>query len=138
MRTLALAPRTSLAEARDAIADAPSFTRLRPTETGLVMVRARIGGSGDAFNFAEMTVTRASLRLGDGTVGHAYVAGRDVEHAELAAFFDALLQNVTRRPALLQSVIAPLERDRQARDAARAGRVAATRVDFETVVRGEA
>jgi alpha-D-ribose 1-methylphosphonate 5-triphosphate synthase subunit PhnG len=136
MRALALAPRARLAAARDAIADAPGFTRLRPTETGLVMVRARVGGSGGPFNFAEMTVTRASIRLNDGTVGQAWIAGRDAAHAELAAWFDALLQNKARRPALLASVIAPLERERHAQDAARAARVASTRVDFETVVRG--
>ncbi|GIL37985.1 phosphonate C-P lyase system protein PhnG [Roseiterribacter gracilis] len=136
MRALALAPRARLEEARDAIADAPGFTRLRPTETGLVMVRARVGGSGGPFNFAEMTVTRASIRLDDGTIGQAWIAGRDTKHAELAAWFDALLQDKARRPALLASVIAPLERERHAQDAARAARVAATRVDFETVVRG--
>jgi alpha-D-ribose 1-methylphosphonate 5-triphosphate synthase subunit PhnG len=136
MRALALAPRARLEAARAAIADAPGFTRLRPTETGLVMVRARVGGSGCPFNFAEMTVTRASVRLDDGTVGQAWIAGRDAEHAELAAWFDALLQDKARRPALLASVIAPLERERHARDAARGARVASTRVDFETVVRG--
>jgi alpha-D-ribose 1-methylphosphonate 5-triphosphate synthase subunit PhnG len=142
MRAWALAPRAKLEAARDALAASsdftwPRFTRLRPTETGLVMVRARIGGSGGPFNFAEMTVTRASIRLEDGTVGQAWVAGRDADHAELAALFDALLQDPARRPSLLASVIAPLERERHARDASRAARVATTRVDFETLVRGD-
>jgi alpha-D-ribose 1-methylphosphonate 5-triphosphate synthase subunit PhnG len=136
MRALALASRARLEAARDAIKDAPGFTRLRPTETGLVMVRARVGGSGGPFNFAEMTVTRASVRLDDGTIGQAWIAGRDTEHAELAAWFDALLQDPGRRPSLLASVITPLERERHAQDAVRAARVASTRVDFETVVRG--
>jgi alpha-D-ribose 1-methylphosphonate 5-triphosphate synthase subunit PhnG len=142
MRALALAPRARLEAARDALGasadfSVPRFTRLRPTESGLVMVRARIGGSGGPFNFAEMTVTRAAIRLEDGTLGQAWVAGRDADHAELAAWFDALLQDPARRPSLLATVIAPLERERQARDSSRAARVATTRVEFETLVRAD-
>ena len=43
---------------------------LRGPETGLVTVRGRIGGGGAPFNLGEATVTRASIRLEDGTVGH--------------------------------------------------------------------
>ncbi len=41
------------------------------------MVRGRAGGTGAPFNLGEMTVTRCSVTLDDGRVGHAYVPGRD-------------------------------------------------------------
>lgn len=37
------------------------FTELRPAETGLVMLRGRIGGDGAPFNAGEATVTRAAV-----------------------------------------------------------------------------
>ncbi|WP_246685281.1 phosphonate C-P lyase system protein PhnG, partial [Methylobacterium sp. WL103] len=62
---------------------------LRPTETGLVMVRGRIGGDGRAFNAGEATVTRAAVRLPGGETGFAYHLGRDRVRARLAAILDA-------------------------------------------------
>ena len=52
---------------------------LRGPETGLVTVRGRIGGGGAPFNTGEATVTRATVRLANGQVGHAYALGRDKE-----------------------------------------------------------
>src|SRR6516165_6705172 len=65
----------------------PSHRLLRQAETGLVMLRGRAGGSGQAFNLGEMTMTRAAVRLeGDRpATGFGYVAGRNRRHAELAA-----------------------------------------------------
>ena len=60
----------------------PDFTWLRAPEMGSVMVRGRIGGTGDAFNLGEMTVTRCALKLLCGTVGHGYVQGRRKPCAE--------------------------------------------------------
>lgn len=110
---------------------------LRRPEYGLVMVRARAGGGGQRFNLGEMTVTRCSVRLADGTVGHAYVAGRDRRRAELAAAFDALLQKPSRRRDIQTRVIAPLAKKFQVARAERSRKVAATKVDFFTMVRGE-
>ena len=56
------------------------------------MVRGRAGATGAPFNLGEMTVTRCSVRLSDGEVGHGYVHGRDKAHAERAALIDALMQ----------------------------------------------
>jgi len=103
----------------------------------MVMVRARAGGTGQRFNMGEMTVTRCTVRLDDGTVGHAYVAGRDLRHAELAAVLDALLQNDARREAIEDAVIGPLAAAQQAERASAARKAAATKVDFFTMVRGE-
>ena len=38
------------------------------------VVRGRVGATGAAFNLGEMTVTRASVRLASGNVGHAFFA----------------------------------------------------------------
>lgn len=112
-----------------------AYQRLRGPETGLVMVRGRAGGTGGAFNLGEMTVTRCSVRLADGRVGHAYVAGRNARHAELAAALDAVLQGCG--PVLRDMLVEPLAQAQASRRQAAAAKVAATRVDFFTMVRGE-
>lgn len=112
---------------------APAHARLRGPETGLVMVRGRAGGDGAPFNLGEMTVTRCAVRLPDGRVGHAYVAGRDARQAELAALLDAMLLDEAARPALDAAVIAPLAAAQTARREAEARRAAATRVQFFTM-----
>jgi alpha-D-ribose 1-methylphosphonate 5-triphosphate synthase subunit PhnG len=65
------------------------------------------------------------------------VGGGDLRHAELAAVFDALLQDQARTVALAESVIAPLARAQADRRRAAAARAAASRVEFFTMVRGE-
>jgi alpha-D-ribose 1-methylphosphonate 5-triphosphate synthase subunit PhnG len=108
----------------------PPHARLRGPETGLVMVRGRAGGDGAPFNLGEMTVTRCAVRLEDGTVGHAYLAGRDARGAELAAAIDAALQDPARRPALMAAVVEPLAAAQAEARAAEARKAAATRVRF--------
>lgn len=115
----------------------PTYRMLRPPETGLVMVRGRAGGTGAPFNLGEMTVTRCSIQLSSGPVGHAYVAGRNRQHAECAAVLDALLQDPERRPDLEARVVEPLVKAREARRRELRARAAATRVEFFTMVRGE-
>jgi alpha-D-ribose 1-methylphosphonate 5-triphosphate synthase subunit PhnG len=101
------------------------------------MVRGRIGGDGAPFNLGETTVTRAAVRIETGETGFAYVLGRDHEKARLVAVCDALWQSASFREAIERQVLAPvrerIERGRAGRQAA----VAATRVDFFTLVRGE-
>ena len=115
---------------------APGFTWLRRPETGAVMVRGRMGGTGRGFNLGEMTVTRCSLRLECGAVGHGYVQGRDRRHAELAATIDALMQTAAA-PRLRRAILQKLARAREAERQDRAARAAATRVEFFTLARGE-
>ncbi|MEN9409801.1 MAG: phosphonate lyase system protein PhnG [Pseudomonadota bacterium] len=114
----------------------PDHALLRAPEIGSVMVRGRTGGTGAPFNLGEMTVTRCSLRLADGTVGHAYVQGRDRSHALRAATLDALMQT-DAAPDLRRRCLDPLAQEETARRAARAAKAAATKVDFFTMVRGE-
>lgn len=116
--------------------DLPDHVLLRAPECGAVMVQGRTGGTGAAFNLGEMTVTRCSVRLGCGTVGHAWVQGRDRTHARRAAVLDALMQ--TDAATDLQTrVLTPLRDEATAARALRAGKAAATKVDFFTMVRGE-
>jgi len=111
------------------------FRFLRTPETGLVMVRARAGGTGDKFNLGEMTVTRCALRLENGPAGVGYVQGRSHRKAEIAALADALLQDGALRDAVLRGLIEPL-RVRLDAEAARVQRKAqATRVEFFTLAR---
>lgn len=136
MSILARATREELEKAWATLPNRPAYEMLRRPEIGLAMVRGRAGGTGNPFNFGEMTVTRCAVRLGDGTTGHCYAAGRDGRKAELAALFDALLQNAANAQ-LETDVIAPLAR-RQADDRAEASRkAAATKVEFFTMVRGD-
>ena len=111
----------------------PTHRLLRGPETGLVMLRGRQGGDGAPFNLGEMTVTRCTVRLEDGTLGHAYVAGRDARQAELAALLDAALQRPALHPALMAQVIAPLAAAQAERRALTARKAAATRVAFATM-----
>jgi alpha-D-ribose 1-methylphosphonate 5-triphosphate synthase subunit PhnG len=110
---------------------------LRRPEVGLVMLRGRIGGSGAPFNLGEATVARAAVRLPSGATGFGHVLGRDRAKARDAALLDALWVEGTDRARLERTILAPLAA-RIARDEARrAAEVAATRVDFFTLVRGD-
>ncbi len=132
MGLLARAPAARVAEL---MPDLPPHTALRPAQLGTVMVQGRAGGTGDAFNLGEMTVTRASVSL-NGVVGHGYVQGRDQGHALRAAVIDALMQG-DQAPVIEAQVLQPLRSEEAARKTARAARAAATKVEFFTLVRGE-
>jgi alpha-D-ribose 1-methylphosphonate 5-triphosphate synthase subunit PhnG len=116
--------------------DFPKFVYLRKPETGLVMVRGRLGGTGSPFNIGETTVTRCTIRLDDGTIGHAFVMGRSHEHAVTAAVCDAMLQGSAGND-LAEKVVTPLAQERAERERQLALQNAATKVDFFTMVRGD-
>jgi alpha-D-ribose 1-methylphosphonate 5-triphosphate synthase subunit PhnG len=135
MAVLAKAPTDALVRAWEAMSGKPAYRHLRRPETGLVMVRGRAGGTGQRFNLGEMTVSRCAVALENGIVGHGYVAGRDRRKAELAAIFDALLQDSDRRAEVEALVTRPLSEAQAARKAERRRKAAATRVEFLTMVR---
>ncbi|PWR23321.1 phosphonate C-P lyase system protein PhnG [Zavarzinia compransoris] len=137
LAVLARAPRARLAAALDDVPAGHGLRVLRPAETGLVMVRGRAGGTGERFNMGEMTVSRCTVADGEGRLGVGVVAGRDRAKAELVARLDALMQDPALGPALDRDLIAPLAAEQAAAAAARAGRAAATKVDFFTMVRGD-
>ena len=110
---------------------------LRQPETGLVMLRGRIGGDGAAFNLGEATVSRAVVELPTGERGYGQVLGRDREHARLAAILDALWQKPDACETVESAVIRPIRQRLAAEDTVSRAETAATRVDFFTLVRGE-
>ena len=120
----------------------PQVDVLRGPETGLVMVRGRIGGGGAPFNLGETTVTRATVRVAsgafsEGSVGHSYALGRDHEKARLAAIADALWQASQSREAVERDLLQKIAQRLDVRATQRRREAAATKVDFFTMVRGD-
>ena len=115
----------------------PEYQFIRKPETGLTMLRGRLGGSGQPFNMGEMTLTRCAVRLGSGTLGVSYIAGRNKQHAITAALADALLQEEATTDILQQKLIAPLQAELDAGRRERITQANSTKVDFFTLVRGE-
>jgi len=137
MAVLARAETEQLQACWQALALQPDYQFIRQPETGLTMLRGRVGGSGSPFNVGEMTLTRCALRLASGTLGVAYVAGRDKSHALTAALADALLQESETHDRLQAELIAPLQAEYEKNCADRDARTKATQVQFFTMVRGE-
>jgi alpha-D-ribose 1-methylphosphonate 5-triphosphate synthase subunit PhnG len=115
----------------------PAYTMLRGPEFGLVMLRGRVGGTGEAFNLGEASVTRASVKLEDGSVGHAMALGRDLEKAKLSAVIDALCGDGEAAAHIDAVLIAPIRAELDEADKTSRRETAATRVDFFTMARGE-
>ncbi|MEW7009258.1 phosphonate C-P lyase system protein PhnG [Lentilitoribacter sp. EG35] len=140
MSLLAKAPSSTLAAAFSNVIEelglTPDFKWLRKPEIGGVMVQGRAGGKGDAFNLGEMTVTRCSLKLENGVVGHAYVQGRDKVKAEQAALIDAYMQS-DKATVFADIVLKPILDELSGIGAKRNQRASKTKVDFFTLVRGE-
>ncbi len=122
-----------IAAAYAALGAVAAPTRIRAPETGTVLLRGRVGGTGAPFNFGEATMTRCTVRLGDdGPLGFGYVLGRDRRHAEIAAIFDALLQRGDARARTHVDALAAAQAERARRQDADA---ATSKVDFFTMVR---
>jgi alpha-D-ribose 1-methylphosphonate 5-triphosphate synthase subunit PhnG len=137
MSLLAGADARALAQRLAALGDLPAHDNVRQPESGLVMVRGRIGGDGAPFNLGEASVSRAAVRLASGELGFGYTLGRDTEKARLIALCDALIQSEDYRDALEDRVLGPVRTERDAQEKLARGRTAATRVEFFTLVRGE-
>lgn len=134
---LARAEAAELTAAWDRLPEKPDAKPVRGPETGLVMVRGRIGGGGAPFNLGEATVTRATVLLASGTAGHAHALGTDKRKVRLAAVFDALWQEAGTRNFVETALLGPIENRIATADKQKAEETAATRVDFFTMVRGE-
>jgi alpha-D-ribose 1-methylphosphonate 5-triphosphate synthase subunit PhnG len=136
MAACAEASRAELDAALAALGPLSSVEDLRAPETGLVMLRGRMGGEGAPFNLGEASAVRAVVRLAGAGTGFAYHLGRDGAKARAAAVVDALWQVPARRKAV-EAALGPV-RSRLARERdAAARRTAAPKVDFCTLVRGE-
>lgn len=132
---LSKAPAARLESLWAGLSARPDYRILRAAESGLVMVRGRVGGSGDRFNLGEMTVSRCAVRLDSGETGFSYRAGRDRKSAEIAALADAMLQTRTWHDQVSEQLVAPLLADQRALRERTARRSAATKVDFFTMTR---
>ncbi len=137
MAVLAQARAEEIERGLHAVMDPVDYVELRAPETGLVMLRGRVGGDGAAFNLGEATVTRAAVQIASGEIGIAYVLGRDQKKARLSAVCDALWQSKRYRDALERCVLAPIRTRVDAERNHQRAQTAATRVDFFTLVRGE-
>ena len=115
-----------------------NLQHVRPPEVGMVMLRGRVGGTGNPFNLGEATVVRSAVRLGDGPLGVSYALGRDKRRSELAAVFDALLQDPAHHDRLQRDLIEPIARAYADAKALTHKKMAASKVEFFTFVRGEA
>ncbi|MEP0521011.1 MAG: phosphonate C-P lyase system protein PhnG [Hyphomicrobiales bacterium] len=115
----------------------PECELIRGPETGLIALRGRMGGGGAVFNFGEATVTRATVKLSNGSIGHAAALGRDTGKVKLSAIIDAVAQDNAMKTEITSKIIEPLVEKITSRDTRRAGETAATKVDFFTLVRGD-
>jgi alpha-D-ribose 1-methylphosphonate 5-triphosphate synthase subunit PhnG len=137
MGVLARADTAEIAHRLNSLGPLPASEELRSPESGLVMVRGRVGGDGAPFNLGEATVTRAVVKLRTGETGFGYVLGRDLAKARLIAVCDALLQSETYRNPIERNVVAPIRTRVNAARQRKQEQVAATKVEFFTLVRGE-
>jgi len=115
----------------------PVHHAVRAPEVGLTQLQARMGATGRRFVLGDMTVTRSVVQLDDGTYGYGYIAGRDKAHADLCALIDALMQQSGFQERLQRELIEPLAARRREQQQLRARAIAASRVDFFTLVRGD-
>lgn len=136
---LAKAGEEALAPLFDAFCRAhplPEHVVLRAAEVGTAMVRGRAGATGAPFNLGEMSVTRMSVRLRAGSVGHGYVQGRSKEAARMMALLDAMAE-AGLAVDVDRIVLDPLRAARAMQKQHRAAKAEATKVEFFTMIRGE-
>jgi len=136
MATLAAASPEAVAD-RYKTLNPPPFDLVRQPETGLVMVRGRMGGTGNPFNLGEVTVTRCVVRLETGETGSAYSLGRNKKKVLQSAVIDALWQRGETRERIEAEVIAPLAAEQASKKETVREETEATKVNFFTMVRGD-
>ena len=135
---LARATRVELEAKLALVRELPAWQQVRAPEVGMLMLRGRVGGTGSPFNLGEASVVRCAVRLADGALGVAYALGRDKRRSELVALFDALLQDPARHDDLQRLLIAPLQTLQAQACERRRREVAPSKVEFFTLVRGDA
>ncbi|UES48772.1 phosphonate C-P lyase system protein PhnG [Roseibium aggregatum] len=134
--TLAAASAEAVAEKFSALPP-QSYELVRQPETGLVMVRGRMGGTGSPFNLGEVTVTRCVVRLETGETGNAYSLGRNKQKALQSAVIDALWQHPAMQERIETDIIAPLAEAQAGTQETVREETEATKVNFFTMVRGD-
>ncbi|GAA3547643.1 phosphonate C-P lyase system protein PhnG [Zobellella aerophila] len=137
MSVLARASFSELQARWQALQLTSDYQVIRAPEIGLAQVRARMGATGRPFNLGDVTITRAVVRLAGGELGYSYLCGRHKPHAELAALIDALMQTRDCHELLDKELITPLAAIKAEQAEGYRREVAASKVDFFTMVRGE-
>ncbi len=137
MAVLASADAGGLRELWAAFGPEPEHSMLRGPESGAITLRGRTGGGGAPFNVGEATVTRATVRLSNGAIGHGAMLGRDREKTRIAALIDALCADPHDEGRIETAIIAPLRERIAAADEQVRRETAATKVNFFTMTRGE-
>ena len=137
MSVLACASSAEIERGVASLEGIPAHEEIRLPESGLVMLRGRIGGDGAPFNLGEAAVSRAAVRLATGEAGIGYVLGRDQAKAKLIALCDALIQSERHREAVERAVLAPIRNRLKVEREMQERQTAATKVEFFTLVRGE-
>jgi alpha-D-ribose 1-methylphosphonate 5-triphosphate synthase subunit PhnG len=137
MAVLACASAVEIENAIASVEGIPAHQDIRLPESGLVMLRGRIGGDGAPFNLGEASLSRAAVKLATGEAGIGYVLGRDQAKAKLIALCDALMQSQGHREAIERAVLAPIRTRLKAERETQERQTAATKVEFFTLVRGE-
>lgn len=137
MSIMAHASAKRLVELWAALGIDPCCKMIRGPETGLIALRGSIGGGGAPFNFGEATMTRATVQLEDGAIGHAAMLGRNHTKARLAAVIDALASDESMADRIEHDILSVLEQEAVESDLSRKAQIQATKVNFFTMVRGE-
>lgn len=137
MAVLARAECAELEAVLNAVVALPDYQIVKAPETGTIMVEGRAGGAGRRFNVGEATVSRAVVRLSDGTLGFSYALGQSRRKALVAAVLDALLQDEARRSGELGQKVRALGEVQAGKREHASRKAAATKVEFFTLVRGD-
>ncbi|WP_319784419.1 phosphonate C-P lyase system protein PhnG [Oceanisphaera sp. IT1-181] len=137
MSVLSRASFAQLQSSWQALRLTPEYQLIRAPEIGLAQIRARMGATGRQFNLGDVTITRAVVKLHSGELGYSYLRGRNKRHAELAALVDAMMQTRSGHEVLDRGLIAPLAALKAEQEECSRQEVAASKVDFFTMVRGE-
>mgnify|MGYP001091934949 CR=1 FL=1 len=104
-------------------------------EMGLIQLRGSAPLTGTPFHMGEATVTRCVVSVGAAS-GYAVLLGHDPERAEMAAYFDGLLQHPAHRQALARTLVRPALEAIETRRQRKADAAKATAVQFFTAARG--
>jgi alpha-D-ribose 1-methylphosphonate 5-triphosphate synthase subunit PhnG len=108
---------------------------LRAPESGLIMARGRIAGTGSPFNLGELFLSRTAVSI-LGFVGYGYCLCQSPYHAYLAACLDSLAQNPSYAE-LVEKELSLLQLAREKEIEKESRKTDKTKVEFFTLVRGD-
>ena len=135
LQVLVRVPASDLIEASAAFSF--DIVVLKAPEVGLMMTNGRIHSTGQPFHLGEVSLTRCVLKDDLGHLGYGHILGRNKAQSRAIAIFDLALQRSDSTDQALELLTA-WSAEIEEIDAMEAERVEDTRVDFFTMVRGEA